>query len=326
MSKLVWDKVGSRRYETGLDQGVLYLPDGSAVPWNGLTSVIENFDRESQPIYFDGMKTNDLVVLGDFSATMKAVTYPDEFVELEGLSPIRKGLFLADQRPQAFGLCYRTQIGNDVDGDSTDYKIHVIYNVTAIPSDKTYATISSDPSLVEFEWKITAVPEEFPEFRPSSHIVIDSRDIDPLLLEDLELILYGSAMYDATLVPMFELITFIEEWYRVQIVYNDDGTWTATTSRDEFISFDNPEPGAFILYNANAVFLNDVSYLLSTTVDTEDIPQIRIDDNGSGLWSATTGHDNLIVMIDADTFEIRNANVEFLNETTFKISDTTSEN
>ncbi len=102
MPGLVWDQVGDRVYETGLDKGVLYLPDGSAVPWNGLTSIIEKFDKESSPIYYDGMKIADLVVLGDFSASMKAVTYPDEFVELEGLVSPKRGTVFGDQRPQTF--------------------------------------------------------------------------------------------------------------------------------------------------------------------------------------------------------------------------------
>ncbi len=109
---MVWDRVGDRVYETGLDKGVLYLPDGSAVPWNGLTAIIEQFNKESSSVYYDGMKISDLVVLGEFAASMKAVTYPDEFVELEGLGSPRGGLFFGDQRPQTFGLCYRTQIGN----------------------------------------------------------------------------------------------------------------------------------------------------------------------------------------------------------------------
>ena len=136
MPILEWDKVGERYYETGIDRGVLYMPDGSAVPWNGLTSVIEHFDKSTSPVYYDGMKISDLVSLGDFSATMKAVTYPEEFVEIEGSAKLRNGLFVGDQPPQTFCLCYRTKIGNDVDGVDSGYKIHLIYNLTAIPSDK----------------------------------------------------------------------------------------------------------------------------------------------------------------------------------------------
>lgn len=322
MPVLVWDKVGDRVYETGLDRGVLYLPDGSAVPWNGLTSIIESFNKETTPVYFDGMKINDLVSLGDFSATMKAVTYPDEFIELEGIAPIRKGLFVGDQSPQVFGLCYRTQIGNDLEGDAAGYKIHILYNVTAIPRDKTYASLTSDPSLVEFEWDITAVPEEVPGFHPTAHFIINSLELDPWLLEDIEKILYGSTNASASLIPISDLITYINEWFRVKITDNGDGTWTAESQRDGFISFLDPEDTLFQIVQVNAVYLDESTYVISDTIDVADVPQIRIDDNGDGTWTATTEHDGLITVDINGVFEIRNANASYLGSDSYRISDT----
>lgn len=320
---IVWDKVEDRTYETGLDRGVLYLPDGSAVPWNGLTSIIESFDKESSPVYFDGMKISDLVVLGDFEATMTAVTYPEEFVELEGLAPVKQGLFYADQKPQTFGLCYRTKIGNSLEGDEVGYKIHIIYNLTAIPNDKTYASTGSDPSLVPFEWKITAVPEELPGFRPTAHIVIDSRDIDPWLLEDLEMMLYGTSTVESVLIPMPDLVEFINEWYRVQIVDNGDGTWTANSLREGLI-FVNLS-GYFEIVGVNAVYLDDDTYMISNTTELASVPQIKIAIVADGIWNAATDHDSLI-SIDVDSeFEISNATVVWLNDYTYQISDTPNE-
>lgn len=320
MTRLIWDRVGTRVYETGLDQGVLYLPDGSAVPWNGLTSVIEQFNKESSPVYYDGMKISDFVVLGEFSASMKAVTFPDKFIEFEGLSSSRRGLVLGDQRPQTFGLCYRTKVGNDLDGDSNGYKIHIIYNVTAIPSEKTYASITSSPSLVEFEWKITAVPEEVPGFLPTAHLIFDSTEIDPWLLEDLESMLYGGTYAVAVLLPMQELINYLNEWYRVKIIDNGDGTWTAISKRDGFISIDTDER-LFTITHINAIYLDDVTFRISDTLDVADVPQMLITNNFDGTWTATTDNEGLIIMLDETTFEIRNANAEFLDETTYLISD-----
>lgn len=320
MPAIVWDKVGDRTYETGLDRGVLYLPDGSAVPWNGLTSIIESFDKESSPVYYDGMKINDLVTLGDFAATMRAVTYPDEFIELEGMDQMRNGVFAADQKPKPFGLCYRTQIGNDLEGDVSGYKIHILYNVTAIPSDKTYATISKEPSLVEFEWSITAVPENVPGMRPTAHYVINSLDVDPWLLEDLERILYGDTFSSAALIPMIDLVNYINEWYRVKIIDNGDGTWTAVTVRNGFIEMLSADE--FRIINVNAVYLDDFTFVISDTVDISDVPQIRIDDNGDGTWTATTDHDNLFFTPEPGMFEIRNANVVMLGPDAYELSDT----
>lgn len=320
MPRLIWDKVGERIYETGLDRGVLYLPDKSAVPWNGLTSIIESFDKEVSPIYYDGMKISDLVTLGDFSATMKAVTYPDEFIELEGIVSMRRGFLASDQKPQLFGLCYRTQIGNDLEGDVTGYKIHILYNVTAIPHEKTYASVSSDPSLVEFEWDITAIPEDIPGLRPTAHFTIKSSDVDPWLLEELEDMLYGSSSANASLIPLYDLVSFIKEWYRVKIIDNGDGTWTAISKREGFIHIQTSQ--LFEIINVNAVYLNDFTFIISDTLDVFDVPQIRIVDNGDGTWSAVTDHDNLIIVDDNNMFQILNANAEYLDADTYQISDT----
>lgn len=322
MPVIEWDKVGDRVFENGLDRGVLYLPDGSAVPWNGLTSIVESSDKAASSVYYDGMKINDLVVLGDFSAAMKAVTYPDEFLELEGLASSRPGVLLSDQPPKPFGLCYRTHIGDDLAGDMMGYKIHILYNVIAVPSQKTYASITPSPSLVEFEWKITAVPEDFPGIRPTSHIILDSRKLDPLLLQDLEAMLYGVGA-DASLIPMPDLLAFMRDWFRVKITDNGDGTWTATSEREGFINFLDGAAEVFELVGVNAVYLTDDTYQLSDTMDLSDVPQIKITYNPDGTWTAFTEHDYLIVMTGPDTFEIRNANVVFLSADTYRIEDTT---
>lgn len=270
MTELVWDKLDERIYETGLDKGVLYLPDGTAVPWNGLTSIIEKFDRESSSVYYDGMKINEIVVVGDFSATMKAVTYPDEFLELEGIVSIHTGVFLGEQNPKAFGLCYQTKIGNELEGDSVGYKIHLIYNVIAIPNDKTYASLTDSPVLVEFEWNIMAVPEELVGYRPAAHIIIDSRSIDPWLLENIEEILYGNTSTDAALIPIAELVTYINEWYRIKITDNGDGTWTADSDIVGIIDIDEIEQ-TVIITETNSTFLDPETYTISDTKSLEDI-------------------------------------------------------
>lgn len=322
MVKITWDNVEDRTYESGLDRGVLYLPDGSGVPWNGLTSVVETYTKESSPVYYEGMKINELVTFGDFEAKMTAVTYPDEFTDIEGFASPKKGVFYGEQPSKFFCLCYRTSIGNSLEGD-VGYKLHIIYNILAIPSDKTYATVSDDPSLVEFEWSLVAVPEEVPGFSPTAHIVLDSREIDPWLIDDLETMLYGSSSSDAALIPMSELVSYISEWYRVKITDNGDGTWTATTQRDGFISFGLYD--YFSITGVNAIYLDDVTFEISDTVDVSDVPQLKIVDNGDGTWIAQTDHESIIVFIDEDIFEIRNASATYLNATTYQISDTTTE-
>lgn len=320
MTAVKWDEAGSRVFENGLDRGVLYLPSGDAVPWNGLTNVIEKFNKQVNAVYFDGAKINDLVQLGDFSATLKAVTYPDEFLDLEGVENVRYGVLLGDQRPKTFALSYRTKIGDDIDGADAGYKIHILYNVTAMPSDKTYATFKIDPSLVEFEWTLTAVPEEIPGFRPTAHLIIDSRTTDPFLMEDIEQKLYGDTTSDAALLPMADFVNFMSTWYRVKITDNGDGTWTATADRDGFIFVDGFDE--FLITNCNALYISDEEYILSDTYDISDVPQISILVNSDGTWIASTSNDNVIVTISPGLVEIRNANITYVNATTYEISDT----
>lgn len=318
MAKLVWDQVGTRIYETGLDRGVLYLPDGSAVPWNGLTSIIEAFDRETSPVYYDGMKIQELVSLGSFSASMKAVTYPEEFIEIEGLDEIRGGFLVSDQPPQTFGLCYRTRVGNDIEGDEVGYKIHILYNVTAIPNEKTYASLTSDPSLVEFEWEISAIPEEVPKIRPTAHIIIDTTNVDPVLLEELELILYGDEYVDAALIPMAELVQRVRDFLRFEVFDNGDGTWTITTELDELVEL--LPGGYFDISGIDAWHLDADTYSVSTT--RGEPPQIKIFDLGDGSFTVTTVSDAFLFEVSPGMVEIYEATVVYLNDTTYELSDT----
>jgi hypothetical protein len=268
MSTLTWDEVGERVYQTGVDRGVLYLLDGTSIPWNGLVSVSETNDVETSPVYFDGMKISDLPVIGDFNGTIQAFTYPDELTELEGYSSMRPGVVLGDQNPGVFNLSYRTLVGNDLNSDA-GYKIHILYNVTAIPKDRTFNTVSDNPEATMFEWDITAVPEEIDGFRPTAHFIINSIDLDPWLLEDLEAKLYGTDLIEPEFMSLSELVTFMNDWYRILITDNGDGTWTATTQRPGFINMLSPTE--FEITDANAVYLDPDTYAISNTSDITDV-------------------------------------------------------
>jgi hypothetical protein len=325
MATLEWDKTGTRRYENGVDRGVLYLPDCIAVPWNGLTEINEQPNQKTDGIYFDGCKVNDFVTLGTFEASLKAITYPDELTDLEGESAVRRGVYTGEQRLKTFALCWRTQVGNDVQGNSASYKIHIVYNVTASPSDVTYASLSDDPELAEFEWDLTTVPNELSGYRSTSHLVIDSSEIDPWLLEDLEEILYGSSVKDPCLLPMDDLVDYMDSWCRVRVVDNGDGTWTATEHREGGNIKFLPN-GEFKIVEINAVYRNDTVlgevFDLSDTCDIGAVPTIDIDDNGDGTWRATASSDALIVVEPDGFFTIYNANAKMLNDTTYSIQDT----
>jgi len=199
MSKLTWDGIGERRYETGVDQGVLYLLNTTSkkydmgYAWNGLTNVSENPEgAESNPQYADNIKYVDLISAEEFKATIEAFTYPDEFAKCDGSAELDDGIMAAQQSRATFGICYRTRIGNDVDGDAHGYKLHLIYGCKAAPSEKAYASINDSPEAITFSWDVSTTPVPVPGFKPTSKIEIDSTKCDPDLLKQIEALLYGT--------------------------------------------------------------------------------------------------------------------------------------
>jgi hypothetical protein len=234
MAAIVWNQIDTRKFETGIDRGVLYPPNECGVPWHGLTSVEEAAANTVEAVYFDGVKFNDLVTVGDFTGVLKAITYPDEFIEFEGALEDQTGVVVLNQPQGRFGLAYRTMIGN-ANGEMKDYKIHLLWNLTALPSTKVYETISDEIGLTDFEWSITAVPEDIENFRPTAHIILDSRKLDPWLLQDIEDIIYGDEDACPTLPSLKGLTTFIRKWDRLIITDHGDGTWTASCPRDGVI-------------------------------------------------------------------------------------------
>ena len=197
MSKLKWDQVGEKTYETGVKQGVLYpAVDGlypAGVAWNGLTAVTESpSGAEATPLYADDIKYLNLISAEEFGATVEAYTYPDEFGACDGSASLATGVSIGQQTRKTFGLCYRTTFGNDADGADYGYKLHLIYGGMAAPSEKGYATINDSPEAITFSWAITTTPVAVTGFKPTASITIDSTKADPTKLAALEAILYGT--------------------------------------------------------------------------------------------------------------------------------------
>ena len=196
--KLSWDETGKRFYETGVKQGVLYVQDtdGSypnGVAWNGLTAVTESpSGAEATPLYADDIKYLNLMSVEEFGATIEAYTYPDEFAQCDGSAQIGKGVMAGQQKRKTFGLCYKTVLGNDVDGNAHGYKLHLIYGAMAAPSEKGYTTINDSPEAITFSWELTTTPVSVTGFEPTASIVIDSTKADKSALGELEEMLYGS--------------------------------------------------------------------------------------------------------------------------------------
>lgn len=205
MSKLTWDVTGEHIYETGVDHGVLYVVDeskvtenkyGTGVVWNGLTSVSENpSGAEPTALWADNIKYLNLMSAEDFACTIEAYTYPDEFMECDGSAEIAEGVYIRQQKRKMFGFCYRTRIGNDTDSDDHGYKIHIVYNCLASPSERSYATVNDNPEAITFSWEVNTTPIDVDaideSYRPTAYLEIDSTKIDEAKLKKIENKLYG---------------------------------------------------------------------------------------------------------------------------------------
>ena len=215
MPKLTWDNTGERIFETGVKQGVLYpiQSDGKytkGVAWNGLTAVTESpSGAEATALYADDIKYLNLLSNEEFGATIEAYTYPDEFAECDGSAELATGVMIGQQKRKIFGLCYRTTIGNDVEGNDYGYKLHLVYGCLAAPSEKGYSTINDNPDAITFSWEVSTTPVNVEGFKPTSQITIDSTKADPTKLAALEAVLYGAEAAEAKLPLPDEVATLM---------------------------------------------------------------------------------------------------------------------
>lgn len=204
MSKLVWDQIGERFYETGVNQAALYVQEGGAYPkgvaWSGITAVTESpSGAEASPLYADNIKYLNLIGNEEFGATIEAYTYPEEFAQCDGSASLATGVTIGQQKRNSFGLAFKTLLGNDTDGTEHGYKLHMIYGATAAPSEKAYASVNESPEAITFSWEVTTIPVNVAGFKPTSIVTIDSTKADPTKLAALEAILYGSEDQEARL-------------------------------------------------------------------------------------------------------------------------------
>jgi hypothetical protein len=214
--RLKWDQVGERVYETGVDRGVLYLPNGQGeyeegVVWNGLVSVSESpSGAEPTPQYADNIKYLNLVSAEEFGATIEAFTYPDEFAQFDGTAEVQPGVLVGQQIRGTFGLSYRSLLGDDVVATDRGYKLHLVYGALAAPTEKAYNTVNESPEAITFSWELSTTPIEVPGFKPSATLVVDSTKVEAATLQELEDLLYGTETDEARLPLPAEIIDLFE--------------------------------------------------------------------------------------------------------------------
>ena len=268
MTALSWDRVGERFFQTGVDRGVLYLHDGTAVVWNGLTAVEDGSLQDSQSYFLDGVKYLEKLTPAEFSGKLRAFTYPSEFDSLLGIEAVAEGLVYYDQPPKSFNLSYTTRLGNDVDGVDLGYKIHILYNLVANPDPYVFEAIRDPLKPIEFGWNLTGTPPMISGYRPTVHVAIDSTKTDPDILQSIEDIIWGTVDTHPRLPPIDELKNLFKALGVLIIVDNGDGTWTAIDQSDDYISMINST--TFQIDNADATYLDVTTYTITTTYPEPD--------------------------------------------------------
>ena len=205
MTQLTWGDPGKKTYETGVDRGVLYIPNAGGAystgyAWNGLTAVTESpSGAESNKQYADNTVYLNLVSAEEFGATIEAYTYPDEFGQCDGTMEISPGVVIGQQARKTFGFSYRTKLGNDLLGPDYGYKLHLAYGALASVSEKGYNTVNDSPEALTFSWEVTTTPIAVPGFKPTASLTINSTKVTPAALATLENLLYGTAGTDPQL-------------------------------------------------------------------------------------------------------------------------------
>ena len=197
MAVLTWDQTGEKLYETGVQKGVLYPMDGAVygkgVAWNGLTAVNETpSGAESTKLYADDIKYLDIRSAEEFGATIEAYSSPEEFDACDGTAELADGVNIGQQNRKGFGFCYRSTIGNDTEYNNYGYKLHIIYGLTASPSERSYSTVNDSPEAATLSWEVSSTPVNVAGFKPTSIITINSKKINPAALKEIEDALYGT--------------------------------------------------------------------------------------------------------------------------------------
>ena len=219
MAVITWDETGKRFYETGVDHGVLYpiSETGKYTPgvaWNGLTALTETPEgAEIEDLYADNIKYLSLLSAETFGGTIEAYTYPDEFMECDVSKELSAGVVAYQQTRKTFGLCYRTVLGNDVDGNDKGYKLHLIYGCKASVSERAYSTINDSPEAITFSWEFKSTPVTVSKegFKPTSCIIIDSTKVAKEKMTLLEKKLYGDVSTEPELPLPDEVLSIIGE-------------------------------------------------------------------------------------------------------------------
>lgn len=291
MTKLIWDAVGEKRFEAGVNHGVLYVRDDvgayeDGVAWNGLTAVNETpSGAESSPQYADNIEYLNLESAERYGSTIEAFTYPDEFEQCDGTATPTPGVSIGQQARRTFGFVYETLVGNDVQGTKHGIKTHLVYGAKAAPSEKAHSTLNDSPEATPFSWEVTTTPTAVGEiagieYDPTAHLSFDSTKVDATALAQLKDILFGTPGAEPRLPEPAEAIAlFVGTVVEVTTVAP---TYNATTD-----TITIPVVTGVVYYIDGEVVTGDVVITATTVVSALPAPGYRFSPTSDTDWTVT---------------------------------------
>lgn len=261
-----WDGVDARYYQHGVDRGMIYPQNGDPAVWNGITGVDESSDSSSSAYYIDGVLYFADMDPGDFSGSLTAFFWPDEFAESLGIPKVTDGLYVDNQKPKRFGLSYRSLIGSGTEGDMFGYQIHLVYNAIASIATRSRKTVNDAPDIMEFRFDLVATPVSLPGYRPTAHYIIDTRDLDTETVTLLENIIYGKMSTPGRMPTPTELFDMLNFGSSIEVTsYVAEKVFTVRGNSSNVLMTD---PYHFQINNINAVDNGDGTYTISDGGDT----------------------------------------------------------
>lgn len=213
--RLVWDEEGKKQFETGVSDVALFVKDstgayGKGVAWSGVSSIQESpSGAEETALYADNIKYASLRSREDLGYTIEAYQFPEEFEVCDGTAQIIKGVRLGQQKRSAFGIAYKTVVGNDADSEA-GYKLHIYYNGIASPSEKSHETINDSPDAITFSWEVTTTPVTVNGYTSASSIELDSTKVQESVMKSIEDKIYGTAESEPELPSLDEIINIVK--------------------------------------------------------------------------------------------------------------------
>lgn len=215
MAKLIWDADGTRKFHAGVSHGVVYpKADGSGydkgAAWNGLTGVTESpSGAEPNDLWADNQKYARLISGEDYAFTIEAYMYPEEFEPCDGFGTPVKGVRVGQQKRKAFGFTWQTKVGDDEDSDR-GHIIHVVWNATAQPSERSHETMNDSPDAETFSWECDTVPTNIEGFKAAAAMEFDSTVLSAKVMKAIEDKLYGDGENEAELPTPDDLIQLVK--------------------------------------------------------------------------------------------------------------------